>query len=61
MERLNRLERIELEKQDIVVMKESYERRLNVLIHGLRETNDSMWEEAEETQLTVRKLMQDDL
>ena len=61
LERLNRLEHIDLEKQDIVVMKESYDRRLNVLIHGLRETNHSTREEAEETQQTFRKLMQDDL
>ena len=42
-------------------MKESYAKRLNVLIHGLSKTNDSTWEEAEETQQIVRKFRQNSL
>ena len=59
LEKLNRLEHIELEKEDIAVMKESYDKRLNVLIHGLSETDDSTWEKTEETQQIVRKFMHD--
>ena len=49
LERLNRLEHIELKKEDIAIMKELYNKRLNVLIHGLSETNHSTWEKAEES------------
>ena len=59
LEILNRLEHIELEKEDIAVMKDSYGKPLNVLIDGLSGPNDSTWEKAEETQQIVHKFMHD--
>ena len=30
-------------------MKESYEKRLNILIHGIQEDNNNVWEKREKT------------
>jgi len=42
LERIEKSEETILEKRN-AVMKESYEKRFNILIHGLDESNDSAW------------------
>ena len=42
-------------------MQESYDKRLNLLIHGLEENNKTDWETRESTQETLCEFFQKDL
>ena len=46
---LHVLEDSKKDKEASVVMKESYEKRLNILIHGIQETPVNAWERPDET------------
>ena len=59
-----RLEKLEESKnvQEIAnVMQESYEKRFNILIHGIAETTDSSWENPGQTTALVRTFLTDGL
>ena len=58
--RLSILEKEE-KRQDESVMKESYEKRFNILIHGLEEDHSSAWESRHETLKTIHKFMREGL
>ena len=49
------------DRQAEAVMKESYEKRLNILIHGLKEDRNSAWETREETLKIIHQFMREDL
>ena len=59
--RLSILEKKEEKSQDESVMKESYEKRFNILIHGLEEDHSSAWETCQETLKTIHKFMREGL
>ena len=59
--RLSILEKKEEKHQDESVMKESYEKRFNILIHGLEEDHSSAWESRQETLKTIHKFMREGL
>jgi len=48
-ERIEELERSKEEQERTAIMKESYEKRLNLLIHGLAENADNAWELPKQT------------
>ena len=59
-----RLEKLEESKNVQVianVMQESYEKRFNILIHGIAETTDSAWENPGQTTALVRTFMKEGL
>ena len=56
--KLNRIEQQQLEQESKNLMQESYDKRLNVLIHGLEESNKTDWETREITQETIYEFFQ---
>ena len=59
--RLSILEKKEEKRQDESVMKKSYEKRFNILIHGLEEDHSSAWESRQETLQIIHKFMREGL
>ena len=55
------LEKDKQEQDCLAIMKESYEKRFNILIHGLPEISDNVWEKSTETLEHVYKFMKDGL
>ena len=58
--RLRLLQVLENSKKDqkaSAVMKESYEKRLNILIHGIQESPENAWERLDETLARVYDFM----
>ena len=60
-DRLKKLEAQERERQMQAVMRESYEKRMNILIHGLPENIASAWETRETTKSIIYLCMRDGL
>ena len=60
-DRLKKLEAQERERQTQTVMRESYEKRMNILIHGLPENFTSAWETRETTKSVIYQFMRDGL
>ena len=60
-DRLKKLEAQERERQTQAVMRESYEKRMNILIHGLSENFTSAWETRETTKSVIYQFMRDGL
>ena len=56
--KLNRIEQQQLEQESKNLMQESYDKRLNLLIHGLEESNKTDWETRESTQETIYEFFQ---
>ena len=56
--KLNRIEQQQLEQESKNLMQESYDKRLNVLIHGPEESNKTDWETREIKQETIYKFFQ---
>ena len=61
MVRLEKLEESKNVQEIATVMQESYEKRFNILIHGIAETTDSAWENPEQTTALVRTFMKEGL
>jgi len=55
------LEEAETERQSQALMQESYDKRFNILFHGLEESNTNAWETREETQKILYKFLQNGL
>jgi len=49
MERIELLKKFKLDYEYTIIMKESYDKRLNVLIHGIAEDQGNIWEKCETT------------
>ena len=58
--KLNRIEQQQLEQESKKLMQESYDKRLNVLIYGLEESNKTDWETREITQETITNFSKKD-
>ena len=56
--KLNRIEQQQLEQESKNLMQESYDKRLNLLIHGLEESSKTDWETRESTQETIYEFFQ---
>ena len=61
LQRLTFLEDYKLAQERNAVMQESYEKRFNILIHGLEEKCDSAWETPDETLQIVHNFMNEGL
>ena len=48
-ERLRKLEKLQIDAEKAALMQDSYNKRLNILIHGVEENERSVWENHEET------------
>ena len=48
-ERIRFLEKFKDDHEKTLIMQESYDKRLNILIHGIEEDNDNVWEKREST------------
>ena len=48
-ERLRKLEKFQIDAEKAALMQDSYNKRLNILIHGVEENERSVWENYEET------------
>ena len=59
--RLQTLEKVKNEQETDLVMQESYEKRLNILIHGLDENPTLAWEKVDETRKLVENFLSDGL
>ena len=59
--RLQTLEKVKNEQETNLVMQESYEKRLNILIHGLEENPTLAWEKVDETRKIVENFLSDGL
>ena len=59
--RLQTLEKVKNEQETNLVMQESYEKRLNILIHGLDENPTLAWEKVDETRKIVENFLSDGL
>ena len=59
--RLAIMEKKEEDRQAEAVMKESYEKRLNILIHGIEENHRSAWESRPETLESIHQFMREGL
>ena len=51
--KLNRIEQQQLEQELKNLMQKSYDKRLNLLIHGFEENNKTDWETRESTQEAI--------
>ena len=49
------------EQERTAVMPESYEKRLNILIHGIPEPNNNVWENSLQTLAAIQNFMKDGL
>ena len=49
------------EQEGTAVMQESYEKRLNILMHGIPEPNNSVWESSIQTLGAIQNVMKDGL
>ena len=58
-QRLYFLEDLEKERPEQVLMRESYDKRFNVLFHGLHEELNSVWETCNETLKILHQFMRD--
>ena len=57
-ERIEKLEKIQINYENKMVMQESYSKRLNILIHGVKE---DIWEKREDTILKFENLLKNGL
>ena len=60
-EKIVQLEKDKQEQDCLTIIKESYEKRFNILIRGLREISGNAWEKPIETLEHVHKFMKDGL
>ena len=60
-EQLHYLEYAEKDRQTTAIMQESYDKRLNVLFHGLEENSNSAWETRDETLKILQNFMKEGL
>ena len=60
-EKILKIEKTSKEKDQLEVMKESYEKRLNVLIYHISDTSDGAWESPLLTIDAIHKFMKDGL
>jgi len=60
-QRLNVLENSHKSNEESAVMKESYEKRFNLLIHGITESVENVWETPSQTLAHVQQFMKDGL
>ena len=60
-ERIVQLEKVKQEQDCLAIMKESYEKKFNILIHGLPEISGNIWQKPTETLEHVHKFMKDGL
>jgi len=56
-ERLENLERKERDRQAQALMQESYDKRFNILIHGLDENVESAWENRAQTKKIIQNFI----
>ena len=56
--KLNKIEQQQIEQESKNLMQESYDKRLNLLIHGLKESNKTDWKTCESTRKTLYKFFQ---
>ena len=56
--KLNKIEQQQIEQESKNLMQELYDKRLNLLIHGLKESNKTDWETCESTWKTLYKFFQ---
>ena len=61
MVRLEKLEESQNVQEIANITQESYEKRFNILIHGIAETTDSAWENLGQTTALVRTFMKEGL
>ena len=47
--KIKSFEEFQLNYEKALLMKESYHKRLNILIHGIKEDNNNVWEKREKT------------
>ena len=60
-DKLKKLKAQERERQTQGVMRKSYEKRMNILIHGLAENFTSAWETRETTKSVIHQFMRNGL
>ena len=60
-ERIAQLEKGKQEQDCLAIIKESYEKRFNILVHSLLEISSNVWEKPTETLEHVHKFIKDDL
>jgi len=59
--RINCLEEFKQNYENALVMQESYNKRLNILIHGIKEDSNNPWEKRDETTDKLKKFLVDGL
>ena len=60
-EKMNKFEKFMLEYEKTAIMQESYNKRLNVLIHGIKEDEGNAWEKREATVQKFKSFLNDGL
>ena len=48
-QKMKSFEEFQLNYEKALLMKESYDKKLNILIHGIQEDNNNVWEKREKT------------
>ena len=60
-EKMNKFEKFVLDFENTAIMQESYNKRLNVLIHGIEEDEGNAWEKREATVQKFKTFLNDGL
>ena len=60
-EKMNKFEKLKLEFEKTAIMQESYNKHLNVLIHGIKEDKGNAWEKREVTVQKFKTFLNDGL
>ena len=60
-EKMNKFEKFMLEFEKTAIMQDSYNKRLNVLIHGIKEDEGNAWEKREATVQKFKTFLNDGL